>query len=112
MTDNELLSEISGKLDEVIEALEPQYTNILSTSSTVETADGYTLLRAADPLAIKSVVVNEGPDEARIYEGGGQVAILYKDETWESPMTGTGQINVDVPAGTASLTLSTYRKTP
>ena len=62
------------------------YSAVVTASVTVSSTA--TTIRAADPLAVKSVIVNTGTNEMTVLEGGGVVALLEAKQTWESSKAG------------------------
>lgn len=87
--------------------LAPAYT-MVSGSSVALSGTTMEVLRAAEPTAVKSVVVNTGTNAAVLMEGGAAIAVIYPDQTWESSLSGK-LILSGSGRGATTLAVATYK---
>lgn len=109
MEDNQALREILGQIALFRSIAAQQYDAVTgSNSEAVTLAAPYE--RAAEPTAVKTVITNLGATAVRIYEAGALVAVKAENETWVSPLNGSGAILVDVASGSGTIAIATYTK--
>lgn len=93
--------------DGTLSMMQPAYT-LVSGTSVVLTGTSTQALRAADPAAVKSVVVNTGTNGAVLMEGGAVIAVLNPDQTWESSLSGKLALSGS-GRGVTTLYVATYK---
>lgn len=111
MDDNEALRRILAEFQELKSILAGEYDEIDMVGPTL-VDDSPGLERAADSTAVKTVVTNDGPDRAYVYEDNNLVAFVGNNGDEQLPLTGKGAIKVVTQSGdTALVTITTFRKT-
>lgn len=108
MDDNEALRRIVATLDEYLNLIAGQYTQVdQATVASITTS--LTALRSANPTALKTLVTNTGSQAIDIYEGGSLVKkALAQNETWVSELQGRLDLSAKTGSSTSSAIISTY----
>lgn len=108
MDDNEALRRIVATLDEYLNLIAGQYTQVDQvTVASITTAS--TALRSANPAALKTFITNTGAQAIDIYEGGALVKkALAQNETWVSELQGRLDLSAKTGSSTSSAIVSTY----
>lgn len=92
MSDNEALLQIAAELDELISIYIGAYDHIEGDATFTFYPFGTSDQRATNANALKTVVTNQGPADIQVTENGLLVALVNAGESWESPLSGAGNI--------------------
>lgn len=112
MTDNAALIAIVEQLEQLNSFFTGSYDAIAGDSDWRAVTTTLSLARAADPLAIKTVVSNRGASAIAVYEDTKLVCVVPDGESRELPLSGTGEIKWKCVIGSnADAALATYRNT-
>jgi hypothetical protein len=108
MTDNEALRYIVAELRFQNAFSAGQYDSIEGSSDNA-CSDVTPFTRDARPKAIKTVITNQGANDVLISENGYLVRILPPNETWVSPLTGSGNLSITCAESfSSSIAIATY----
>lgn len=111
VSDNQALNQMVVELEEISDRLGNRYDKINGDANPVLLTSASPRIRAAMPLAIKTVVTNTGPNSAEVRENGVLVATVLANTTKELPLSGAGPLKFSVASGqTANLAVATYSK--
>ena len=109
MSDNEALRRIVSNMVAIESHIKGEYDDIIAEPD-VAISLAPAQIRAAQPLAVKTVVSNIGSTPARIYEDGVLVWKVPSGTTAELPLRATGVLTGDVSSGNNLVRVSTYIK--
>lgn len=109
MSDNEALREILGEVRLLDSAIRQPYVSLAPPENNQPVTAEEPYVRAANANAVKTVVTNIGAADVRVFEDGALVAILSNRDTWESPLSGAGEITVTTETESA-VAVATYLK--
>jgi hypothetical protein len=112
MTDNGALNAIVDELELISGHLTGAYDTVSGSTNWTSLTDAKVLAREQEPLAIKTVITNRGPDPVKVYEDDILVLIVPPSESAPLPLNGSGEIKWECSTGnTAQAALATYKKT-
>jgi hypothetical protein len=113
MSDNAALNAIVAQLEELNATVAGKYDSVLGDNAFGLITSAAARVRAAVPLAVKTVITNKGPNSLMVRENGVLVLVVPANNTVEEgtlPLTGAGSLNFSVAsAETANITVATYQ---
>ncbi len=113
MSDNAALNAIVAQLEALNATVAGKSDKVLGDNSYILLTSAAARLRAAVPLAVKTIITNRGPNQVLVRENGVLVLVVPANNTVEEgtlPLTGAGSLNLTVASGqTANLAIATYQ---
>jgi len=111
MDDNQALREILGEVRLLGGIIREQYDDVLKQEGPVSAEAPVTRNVPATVTVIKTLVTNTLANPVLIYEDDALVKRLPGNETWVSPLSGSGKLVVSADVGFASnIVIATYVK--
>jgi len=113
LSDNAALNAILAQLEELNAVVAGKYDRVLGDNAYIALTSAAARVRAAVPLAVKTVITNRGPNQVLVRENGVLALVVPANNTVEEgtlPLTGAGALNLTVASGeTANLAIATYQ---
>lgn len=112
LSDNAALNQMVETLEAILLLEQGAYDSVSGSTVLAALTDVLATLRAAEPLALKTIVTNGGSDPIQVFEGTILICIVPAFDSRELPLSAQGIIKAKCDTGDSSfVAIATYKQT-